>query len=112
MPGTGWYKPLLRHHRDLSERVPEADIQKWFSQIETSIKEKNYFDILEQPERVFKSDETCFMLCPKNKSVLASKGETTPPFVIYPYQRLPAPIAVSVPDEWGVGTSPNSWMKP
>ncbi|KAI4462447.1 helix-turn-helix psq domain [Holotrichia oblita] len=38
-------------------------------------------------------------------------GETTPPFVIYPYQRLPAPIAVSVPDEWGVGTSPNGWMK-
>ncbi|KAJ8931372.1 hypothetical protein NQ314_015717 [Rhamnusium bicolor] len=120
-----------------SSRVSVADIRKWFLNIETYLREENYFEILKYSDRVFNSDETCFMLCPKNKTVLAPKGarnvyevdnapaksnltvlftfsaqgEVTPPFVIYPYKRLLASIAASVPDEWGIGTSSNRWMK-
>ena len=148
LPGDGWYKAFLKRHPTLCERVPEAvsaasarvsemDIRKWFFGIETYLKEENLFNILKSPDRVFNSDETCFMLCPKNKTVLAPKGaknvyeidnapsksnltvlftfsaegEVTPPFIIYPYKRLPTSIANSVPNEWGVGTSPNGWMK-
>ncbi|KAJ8974948.1 hypothetical protein NQ317_016181 [Molorchus minor] len=136
MDGT---KPFLKRHNFLTERVPEAvtaassrvsenDMRKWFLHIETYLKDENYFDILK---------ETCFLLCPKNKTVIAPKGsrnvyevdnapaksnltvlftfsaqgEVTPPFIIYPYKRLPASIASSVPDQWGIGTSPNGWMK-
>ena len=148
MPGDGWYKAFLKRHPTLCERVPEsvtaasgrvseADIRKWFLNIETYLKEENYFDILNFPDRVFNADETCFMLCPKNKTILAprgarnvyeidnapaksnltvlftfsAKGDITPPFIIYPYKRVPSAIASSVPDTWGVGTSSNGWMK-
>jgi hypothetical protein len=148
MPGDGWYKAFLKRHPALRERVPEAvtaasskvseaNIRKWFLDIETYLKEENYFEILECPDRVFNADETYFMLCPKNKTVLAPKGarnvyeidnapaksnltvlftlcaagEVTPPFIIYPYKRLPASIAASVPDSWGIGMSSNGWMK-
>lgn len=41
----------------------------------------------------------------------SSQEEVTPPFIIYPYKRLPAAITASVPGQWGVGTSSNGWMK-
>nr|CAI5817822.1 unnamed protein product [Callosobruchus analis] len=130
MPGEGWYKSFLKRHPALSERVPEpvtsasarvseSDIRKWFL------------------DKVFNADETCFLLCPKNKAVLAPRGArnvyevdnapaksnitvlftlsaeggVTPPFIIYPYKRLPSSIASSVPDNWGIGISKNGWMK-
>ncbi|KAJ8932257.1 hypothetical protein NQ314_014803 [Rhamnusium bicolor] len=31
--------------------------------------------------------------------------------VIFPYKRLPKTVVVSVPKEWGIGTSDNGWMK-
>ncbi|KAI4466911.1 piggybac transposable element-derived protein 4 [Holotrichia oblita] len=57
MPADGWYKAFLMRHPTLSERVPEAvtaasttvseaDIRKWFLNIETYLKQENYFDIL------------------------------------------------------------------
>lgn len=115
--------------------VSEIDIRKWFSNIESYLRDKNYMDILSDPTRVFNGDETCFYLCPQNKKVLAPKGaknvyeiqhhpkvnlpvmfticangDSVPPMIIYPYQRMPAVIIESVPDSWGTATSDNGWM--
>lgn len=146
-PGRGWFKAFLRRHPDITFRTPEAitsassnicesDIRKWFTEIETYLVDKGYDHILEDPTRVFNGDETCFLLCPKNKRVLATKGsrnvyqiehnpktsltvmftfsaagEITPPMIIYPYKRLPLQVNNSVPGSWGVGCSDNGWMK-
>lgn len=146
-PGKGWYKAFLRRHPDVSLRTPEAvtsasanisenDIRKWFQEVENYLNEKGYAEILKDPHRVFNGDETCFLLCPKNKRVLAAKGsknvyqiehhskynltvmftfsaagEITPSMVIYPYKRLPSEVLNSVPESWGVGCSDNGWMK-
>lgn len=116
--------------------VSEPDIKKWFREIEQYLQEKKLDHILNDPSRVFNGDETCFYLCPKNKKVLAPKGikniyevehhpkanltvmftfsangDTTPPMIIYPYQRLPADIVKSVPPDWGIANSDNGWMK-
>uniref|UniRef100_A0A6P7EZ51 Uncharacterized protein LOC114324264 n=1 Tax=Diabrotica virgifera virgifera TaxID=50390 RepID=A0A6P7EZ51_DIAVI len=40
-----------------------------------------------------------------------ASGGITPPMVVYPYKRLPANIAKSVPGEWGIGLSDTGWMK-
>lgn len=120
-----------------SSRVGEADIRKWFSGIKSCLREENYIKVFEDPSRVFNSDETRFLLCPKNKTVptpqgarnvyevdnapvkssltvlfkFSAQGVVTPPVIIYPYKRLPASSGASVPDEWGIGTSLNGWMK-
>ncbi|KAG5879968.1 hypothetical protein JTB14_036180 [Gonioctena quinquepunctata] len=85
LPGEHWYQCFLQRHEKLSNRIPEAvtnasgnisesDIRKWFKNIEIYLKEKKYFDILEDPTRVYNGDETCFMLCPKEDKVIAPKG--------------------------------------
>lgn len=139
-PGIHWFQSFLRRHPILTVRTPEAvtnasgnvselDIRKWFQNIEVYLNEKNYFDVLADPSRVYNGDETCFQLCPKSGKVLAPKGsknvyeidqgnakenitvmftfsangDITPPMVIYPYKRLPQSIAQSVPEEWGIG---------
>jgi hypothetical protein len=138
----------LKRHQILTIRTPEAvtsasgnvaeaDIRKWFSQIEDYFEEKQYTDILKDPTRIFNDDETAFQLCPKIGKVLtpkgakniyeidqaaaksnitvmftfAASGNLTPPMLIYPYKRLPASIAETVPDDWGVAVSDNGWMK-
>jgi len=78
----------------------------------------------------------CFMICPKMKNVIAARGARnvykiergssklnvtvlftfnasgiiTPPTVIYPYKRLPHVVGCSVPNDWGIGVTPNKWM--
>jgi hypothetical protein len=112
----------LKRHQILTIRTPEAvtsasgnvaeaDIRKWFSQIEDYFEEKQYTDILKDPTRIFNDDETAFQLCPKIGKVLtpkgakniyeidqaaaksnitvmftfAASGNLTPPMLIYPY---------------------------
>lgn len=83
-PG-GWYKSFLRRHPRITERHPEGvtgasscvsqnDVSKWFSQIFDYLLEENYTHILEDPSRIFNSDEKAFMVCPKMKNVLAPRG--------------------------------------
>jgi hypothetical protein len=148
-PGEGWYKGFLRRHQELTERQPEAvtlasanvseaDIRSWFQQIETYLKEEDLFQILDDPIRVFNSDETNFQLCPKTKKVIAPRGTRnvyevdrgqakftltvlftfaasdtiTAPMIIYPYKPYkPSEISMSVPKSWGIGISSNGWMK-
>nr|CAH7742610.1 unnamed protein product [Callosobruchus chinensis] len=148
-PGKGWYKAFLRRHPEIVERTTEAvtaasapisekDIRKWFEFIESYHIEENYRQILNDASRVYNGDETNFLLCPKNKKVLAPKGSknvlevdhgtakasltvmfsfsasgsAAPPMIIYPYKKnVPKDIADTIPDQWGIGHSDNGWMK-
>lgn len=41
----------------------------------------------------------------------SAAGEVTPPMIVFPYNRLPSDIALSVPKTWGIGLSSNGWTK-
>lgn len=146
-PQDGWMKAFLKRHPKITFRTPEGitsasstvsetNIRKWFTEIETYLKEKGFYEILEDPSRIFNGDETCFLLCPKNKRVLAPKGSKNvyeiqhhpkknltvmftfsaagaiaPPMIIYAQSRITEKIRESVPDNWGIGCSENGWMK-
>lgn len=146
-PGRGWCRAFFKRHTNVTLRTPEGvtaassnisenDIRKWFVGVEEYLNEKGYSDILKDPSRVFNGDETSFLLCPKNKKVLAvrgtknvyqiehnpkvnltvmftfsASGETTAPMIIYPYKRLPSGVLKSVPDGWGIGCSDSGWMR-
>ncbi|KAF6217308.1 hypothetical protein GE061_001662 [Apolygus lucorum] len=117
-------------------RVTKEQVQTWFQEIEKYLAARNIFEILKNPARVFNGDETGFFLSPKGQRVLAERGsksvymtanadekecltvlitanaagEQAPPMVVFSYERVPADIAASVPEEWGIGKSPNGWM--
>lgn len=147
-PGDGWYKAFLRRHPSITARtseavtsassaVSEADIRKWFREIEIYLQSKGYDNILRDPCRILNGDETNFQLCPKLKKVLAPKGTknvyeiehapskttltvmftfaasgiVTPPMIIYPYKRIPVNVLESVPDKWGIACTESGWMK-
>lgn len=119
-----------------SSCVSESDIRNWFVQIHNYLVEENYTHILEDPSRIFNSDETYFMVCPKMKPVITPRGArnvyeidkgntklnltvlftfsasgvTCPPTLVYPYTRLPALVGRSVPNDWGIGVTPSGWM--
>jgi hypothetical protein len=148
IPGDGWFKAFLRRHPIITSRTSEAvtkasanvsenDLRKWFTNIESYLREEGYLEILTDLSRVFNGDETCFLLCPKGNKVLAPKGtrnvyeidigqakssltamftfgangDIIPPMIIYPNKRRFAEIAKSLPDDWGYGLSDNDWMK-
>lgn len=105
--------------------MSERDIKGWFQKIELYLKEKNYFDILQDPSRVFNGDESSFQLCPKSGKVLALRGEKdvyevdhaaaktaltvlfifsasgdiTLPLVVFPNKRFPKDITLSIPSK-------------
>lgn len=73
-------------HPEISERTPEAvtsvsaavsesDIRGWFKKTEIFSKETSYYDILEDPSRVFNGDESKFQLCSKSGKVIALRGD-------------------------------------
>ncbi|XP_050293612.1 uncharacterized protein LOC126734122 [Anthonomus grandis grandis] len=148
MPGDHWYRSFLNRHPILTHRTPvavtsassnvsENDIKKWFGDIETYLKSKGYFSILEDSRRVYNGDETCFLFCPKLGKVLAAKseknvyevdkgqakqnltvmfsfsaaGDVTPPLIILPNKRISKTLSDSVPDHWGIASTENGWMK-
>uniref|UniRef100_A0A8D8YNF4 DDE-1 domain-containing protein n=1 Tax=Cacopsylla melanoneura TaxID=428564 RepID=A0A8D8YNF4_9HEMI len=118
--------------------VQEQDIRKWFQQITESLVSKGHsLDILQDPSRIYNADETCFQLCPKGSKVLPLKrnnyiyeidkstahtnwtvlftfgadGTVAPPYIVYPYTRVPKEVQASVPHAWGFGRSDSGWMK-
>ncbi|KAJ8945467.1 hypothetical protein NQ314_009219 [Rhamnusium bicolor] len=148
LPGRGWYRAFTKRHPELSLRTTEAVTQasscisesdiRWFKTIEEELISGDYRHIHLDDKRVFNGDETNFLLCPKNKKVIACRGSKnvyeidqgiaksaltvmftfsangslTPPMIIYPYKRKPPQeILETVPSDWGVGYSDNGWMK-
>jgi hypothetical protein len=116
--------------------ITEPIIRKWFNVLHQHLQEENAGDILEDPKRIFNLDETGVQLCPKTGVILAPKnyramydvasgqekqcitvlcnfsanGETVPPFIVYPLQRISKEVAQSVPNDWGIGRSESGWM--
>lgn len=138
----------MNRHQVLTQRTPEAvtsasshvsekDIKKWFADIETYLKSKGYYSILEEPRSVYNGDETCFLFCPKIGKVLGAKakrnmyeidrgqvkqnltvmfsfsasGDVTPPLIIFPNKRISKAVSDNVPDHWGIASTENGWMK-
>lgn len=86
MPGASWYKGFRRRHPIIRDRnaeavtsasgkVSESDIRKWFKEVGGYFREHGLMSVLNDPTRVFNSDETSFMMCPKTGRVLAPKGQ-------------------------------------
>jgi hypothetical protein len=97
-----------------SSCVSEADIRKWFDEVQLYIKEKKLEESMNDPSRIFNGDETCFQICPSTGRVLATKGarnvysveqgsskesitvmftfsadgKTCCPMIVYPYKSL------------------------
>lgn len=85
-PGKKLYKLSLKRHPTISERtaqnlttacdnVTEEGINKWFSEVEAYLREKDLMSATVEPERVFNTDESAFYLSPKAGKVLAKRGE-------------------------------------
>ncbi|KAI4466076.1 hypothetical protein MML48_3g00016412 [Holotrichia oblita] len=150
LPDKGWYKAFIKRLPELTLRTSEAvtrasgcisenDIKNWFTTIENGLDNDGLKDILKDGDRVFNGDETNFLLCPKNRKVIACRGSVnvyevdqgtakssitvmftfgangsiTPLMITYPYKRKPPPeIVETVSDrKWGIGYSDNGWMK-
>lgn len=147
MPGRKWYEGFLKRHPDISKRtsqnltvqrrcVTQQQIDAWFEEVGSYIKEKKLEDVFKNPNRIFNADETAFFLNPKPGKVLAvkgsktvyttaggdekqnltvlltanSEGELAPPMIVYRYVRIPQSIANVMPPEWAIGRSDNGWM--
>ncbi|KAL7306367.1 hypothetical protein TKK_0001791 [Trichogramma kaykai] len=117
--------------------VTKESISCWFDNLKLHLKERNALDILIDPSRIYNGDETSFNLCPKTGKVLcpkawknvyeinvgndketitvlifiAANGKLVTPMVVYPYIRLPQPVAESVPENWIIGKSESGWMQ-
>lgn len=148
LPGDKWFTHFLNRHPELTNRTAESvtsasanvakrDIQKWFNDIESYLKEKNLFEIMSDPTRIFNGDETNFHYVPKLGQVIALRGSrnvyevdlgdakqnltvmftfsasgtVTPPMIIYPNKRLPQSVKDSIPEGWTYALTDNGWMK-
>ena len=134
-PGKKWIELFMNRHKgQISVRVPErvskaragvteAEIRAWFECLRKDMAEMDCLDVLNEPDRVFNTDESCIQLSPKcgrvlgetkNKNVyevapgpeksnltflgtFSASGEMPTPMLIYPYCRLPKEISDSVP---------------
>ena len=55
-------------------RVTEATIRNWFLKLSNYLDEIGQSSILEDPNRIFNSDETGVVLCPKARKVISLRG--------------------------------------
>lgn len=93
-------------------------------------------DILENPSRIFNTDESGFMLCPKGEKVLSIRGEknayevcgnndkqqitvwvnisadgvVAPTMLVFSGKRMPKGIAKTIPSDWSMAVSEKGWI--
>ena len=147
-PGKGWMKAFMKRHPRISVRTPETvskarasnteeSIREWFDHLKTNLEEMGALNVLEDPKRVFNTDETCVRLCPRSGRVIGERGwknvyevavgpekstltflgtfnadrDIVAPMVIYPYKRVPGDIERMLPANFCHGRSDSGWMK-
>lgn len=80
-PGEKWFKGFLRRNPSIAERradpikkaratVTEPAIRKWFDELYEYFQDEDSLDILQEPRRIFNSDESGFQTCPATGKVL------------------------------------------
>lgn len=85
-PGKKWFKLFMKRNPSIAKRtvkkvtksrslVTKTHILNWFNNVQDFLIENNLMDILENPSRIFNTDESGFMLCPKGEKVLSIRGE-------------------------------------
>ncbi|CAH2097239.1 unnamed protein product [Euphydryas editha] len=145
-PGKKWYSAFLKRHSILAERVAEnmsaarvgvseEQIRGWFTEIKDYLTQNNLSEMLDDPTKIFNTDESAFFLSPKPGRVLVKRGtknvylangdekenltvlltanaagKLAPPMIVYSYNRIPANIAKNVPETWAIGKSESGWM--
>ena len=116
--------------------ITETLIREWFDDLKGNLQNHGIEGILEDPSRVFNTDETNIQLSPKTGKVISLKGwrniyEIAPapekstltflgtfsasgaiacPTIVFPYVRLPTDIVQSVPDNFAIAISESGWM--
>lgn len=86
IPGRKWLDLFLKRHPDIAKRetekiskarahVTEANIRYWFKEISKYCQEENIYAALNDPSRIFNTDETGFLLCTKTGKVIVAKGQ-------------------------------------
>lgn len=140
LPGSKWFNAFLKRHPDISHRqaesintarasVSENSIRQWHEEIRIYLASENAEDILQDPTRIFNSDESGFATNPKTGLVLGPKGmknfyeiksgsekecittlftisadgQIYPPMIVYPYERIPAEIVRNTNPDWIIG---------
>jgi hypothetical protein len=146
-PGNKWLSLFLKRHPEVSDRtveklshvrasVSEDMIRNWHAEVTSYLKEQGSLQVLEDPKRVFNTDESAFFLCPKGEKVLGIRGQknvyeihtgsdkenltvlvnanaantVAPTLVVYPGQRLPSAIKLTFPKDWAIGRSDSGWI--
>ncbi|XP_049786324.1 uncharacterized protein LOC126188757 [Schistocerca cancellata] len=116
--------------------VTEENIRQWFNELHQHLQQGNNLDILNEPKRIDNADETGFETCPKTGKVLGpisfdnlyevksgnekeaitvmanfnAAGDTVPPMVVFPLQKISGDISENLNSEWGIGQSKKGWM--
>lgn len=82
-PGKKWFKLFMKRNPSIAKRtvekvtksgslVTKSHILNCFNNVQDFLIENNLMDILENPSRIFNTDESGFMLCPKGEKYLVS----------------------------------------
>ncbi|XP_078033652.1 uncharacterized protein LOC144468202 isoform X3 [Augochlora pura] len=96
-PGKSWYSGFLKRHEDVCLQmtenlthsraaVSEGALKKWFSTVETHLKEK--------------------VLVTGNAA-----GQLAPPLVVFSSKHIPKEMYEKMPSGWIYGTSDSGWMQ-
>jgi len=81
-PSKKWLKLFMKRHPTVAKRtvekvtksrsqVTQTQIEHWFDNVYSFFSENNMTDILDDPSRIFNTDESGFMLCPQGEKVLS-----------------------------------------
>ncbi|KAG5885670.1 hypothetical protein JTB14_001952 [Gonioctena quinquepunctata] len=75
-----------------SSCVSEADIRKWFAEIQEYLIEKDLLHVISDPSRVFNGDEIGFHICPSTEKVFAKRGSEN----VYSVDTAPSKECITV----------------